>query len=225
MELVRSFVRMLGRTWSRRFGRRPNALEYWRDRADRLGKRSVVNVKYGPEEIERATQEQKAAIFPLLRSWLRGDETVALDFGCGYGRFTGELAQAIGGRAVGVDPIARLLSLAPPHARVEYLLLGEDGRIPLDATSVDVLFTCLVLGGIVQNDALDRTVSEFRRVGKPGALIFLVENTSSRPDREFWIYRTVKEYCQRFAFADLQPIGGYAEVDNTITIFAGRISA
>lgn len=222
---------MIGRLLRRlqaRLGLRPaprTLREYWRDRADRLGAMAVVNTGYGPEELAGVTARQWEVLLPLLRSRLRGDEAVALDFGCGPGRFTADLAAAIGGRAIGVDPVPRLLELAPASERVEYRLLGEDGRIPVETGSVDVAFVCLVLGGIVDAGELRAAVAELERVLRPGGLVFLVENTTDRQDAPYWAYRSAADYAALFPFARLEPAGSYAELGETITVLAGRADA
>jgi ubiquinone/menaquinone biosynthesis C-methylase UbiE len=57
------------------------------------------------------SQHTKEILFPLLQSQLTGTECNLLDFGCGPGRFTTDLAELISGKAVGVDVVPDLLCL------------------------------------------------------------------------------------------------------------------
>ncbi len=91
---------------------RPDAVRgvrYWERRARAMGERAVTNASASKADLTRIAAEQRRIMFPILQSELAGDERLILDFGCGPGRFTAELATLIGGREVGVDPVAGLL--------------------------------------------------------------------------------------------------------------------
>ncbi len=55
---------------------------------------------HSEEEVAAHTCFQKDRLFPVLRDQLTGGERTILDFGCGPGRFTPDLAQMIDGKAV-----------------------------------------------------------------------------------------------------------------------------
>ena len=194
---------------------------YWERRARRHGRRSALNIAHTDGEYEAITSWQKSILFPLLQAQLNGTERVVLDFGCGPGRFTPELAHLVGGRAIGVDPIAALLELAPADPQVEYRLLRH-GRIPLPDRSVDVLWICLVLG-VIRGRKLGDTLQELRRVVAPGALVFLVENTAAKPSRKQIEYRPVAEYMKLVDFAQLRHLHDYEDLGETISVLAGRV--
>jgi SAM-dependent methyltransferase len=198
----------------------PSALQYWEDRARTYGPRSVLNLSHAETEMDAVTKKQEFAIFPHLAKELRGDETKVLDFGCGPGRFTLSLARLTNADVVGVDPIRAFLRWAPQHRNVVYRRL-VDGRIPLDACSVDVIWVCLVLGAI-SDTALPQTASEFDRVLRPGGLLFLTENTSPKPSNQFWSFRTIEQYRSTFPFAKLSHLGDYEDVGERISILSGR---
>src|SRR5271157_6250808 len=94
-----------GTSSRRRVPQKLAGLAYWKERAREYGPRAVLNLAHREEEIEAVTRYQMEAIFPLFIRSLRGDERIALDFGCGTGRFTPHLARLIGGKAIGIDPI------------------------------------------------------------------------------------------------------------------------
>lgn len=193
---------------------------YWQRRARRYGRRSVLNKQHGANEYEQITEWQKSILFPLLQAQLNGSERVVLDFGCGPGRFTPGLAHLVGGRAIGVDPIAALLELAPADPQVEYKLLRH-GRIPLPDHSVDVLWICLVLG-VIRGQKLYQTLQELRRVVAPGGLVFLVENTTAKPSLKQIEFRSVAEYAKLVDFARLEHLHDYEDLGETISVMAGR---
>lgn len=170
--------------------------------------------------MEAVTRFQIDTIFPHFVAQLHGHEQRVLDFGCGSGRFTPHLARVINGHAVGIDPIQKLLDLAPRSTNVEYRL--SDGRtIPLDDESIDVAWVCLVMGGLTTTE-VSRAADELRRTLKPGGLLFLVENTSAKPDCPHWRFRTQQSYQEAFRFAFLDHLADYDDLGETISIFAGR---
>lgn len=202
-------------------GREPADLRWWRRRAERDGAHSVVNRGHSPAESARLDAWQKGILFPILRRRLRGDEQLVLDFGCGPGRFTADLAELIGGRAIGVDPIQALLEHAPRRGDVQYRVL-RDGRIDLDDSSADVVWVCLVLMCITDRKALERTAAEIGRVLRLDGLLFLVENTQPRADMRHLRFRSVDEYRALFPGIALEHEGDYHDLGERISILAGR---
>jgi SAM-dependent methyltransferase len=185
-----------------------------------MGVRAVLDVRHEGDP-NLVTERQIREIFPHLTQQLCGNERLILDFGCGPGRFTSHLAKAIKGRAIGVDPIQSLLDAAPAAPNVRYAL-AKNGKIPQPNSSLDVVWVCLVVGGIPAT-SLDIAVSEIRRVLKPGGLLFLIENTTpEKPDSPNWKYRSVDEYRALFNFTDLVHLHDYFDFDERISILAGR---
>lgn len=196
-------------------------VDYWRDRARTLGARAVVNLDHPASDgLDAVTAGHRAALYPLLAAELTGDERVVLDLGCGTARLTGDLADLVDGHAIGVDPVAGLLALAPPHDHVDLRLMTE-GRLPVDDDAVDVVFTSLVLGGIPAA-ALRRTIAEMRRVLRPGGLVFLSESVADRPEPGHWAARTVEDYVVLVPWAALREVGRFDDAGDGIAVLAGR---
>src|ERR1700682_6064364 len=204
-----------------RLGGSDDVSKYWDKRAADYGARSVLNLCHGPEEFERVTAYQKEILFPKFSSQLDGTERTVLDFGCGPGRFTVDLARILGGRAIGVDPIERLLQLAPRDERVEYRQLRH-ARVPCSDSSVDVVWSCLVLGCIPNQKALLRAVEEIERVLKPGGLLFLIECTDVKPTPGHVHFRSVEGYRELLSFAPLAVLSQYDDLGDTNSVMAGR---
>ncbi len=202
--------------------RNPSPLRYWEERARRYGTRSVVHIGHGDDEIAAVTEKQKRILLPLLRQRLRGDDHWLLDLGCGPGRFTPDLADAIGGRALGLDPIEHLLRLAPGSSATSYVRACAE-PLPLADDSVDVVWICLVLGGIVDDAELARTALEVRRVLRPGGLLFLVENTSEKPDGDYWRYRSVEGWRELFRLPSMEHVSDYEDMDERNSVLCVRI--
>jgi ubiquinone/menaquinone biosynthesis C-methylase UbiE len=195
-------------------------MDYWEKRAQTYGKRSVLNIGHTDDEFDEVTTMQKKKILPVLKQQLQGDEKIVLDFGCGAGRFTKELAEIIKGNAIGIDPVKNLIAMASTDFNVEYKIM-EEGIIPLDDNSVDIIWVCLVMGGITSEKVLAQTVSEMERVLKTGGMLFLVENTSDKASGQYWKFRTVEFYQHLFPFVKLNYLSDYYDFDERISIMAG----
>lgn len=193
---------------------------YWRLRTRKYGKRAVLNLVHPEAEYDEVTRQQKSILFPALQSQLNGRERRLLDFGCGPGRFTKDLAELIHGVAVGADVVPELLALAPKTKDVEYCLVGDLWRSsPLP--QFDVVWCCLVLGGI-PDAQIRKTVHNFQRVLHPGGLLFLVENTTVQQNVPHWTYRTAGQYRDLFPEIPLTPQVSYSDLGEEITVLAGR---
>ncbi len=198
-----------------------SGIPYWEERARKHGVRSVLNIRHTPEEVEAETRRQKDILFPLMARELAPEDRVVLDLGCGPGRFTPGLAELTGGRVIGTDPIQHLLDLAPAHDRVEYRAMPE-GVIPLPDGSVDVVWVCLVLTTITDEEVLRRSAAEIERVLRPAGLLFLVENTSHGKDRPHLRFRPEAFYHALFPSVLLRSVGGYTDLGERISVLAGR---
>jgi SAM-dependent methyltransferase len=195
---------------------------YWERRAALLGADAVLNVDHEPGSLEAVSDAHRDLLLPLLAQSLEPDgDALVLDLGCGSGRLTGALAD-LAGRAVGADPTAALLELAPEHPGVEYRRIEDDGVLPLADGEADVVFTCLVLGGIVGDDALAATAAEVDRVLAPGGLVLLCESVSQRPFAGHWRFRTARAYRDAFAFAALAEVAAFDDAGDAVSVLAGR---
>jgi SAM-dependent methyltransferase len=199
-------------------------VDYWRRRALALGDRAVVNLDHPADgDLDAVSDGHREQLFPLLRAELTGAERTVLDLGCGTGRLTAGLAALLGGRAIGVDPVAELLALAPPHADVEYRRMDE-AVLPVGDGEVDVVFTSLVLGGIPV-PALGRTAAEIRRVLAPGGLVFLSESVSDGTGAAHWATRSADDYRALLPWAGLRETGGFDDAGDAIAVLVGRAPA
>ncbi len=203
------------------FGRaKASPLTYWKMRTAAYGRRAVLNLGHSDEEFDEVTAIQKKTIYPHFKNELTGRERLAVDLGCGPGRFTTDIALMISGRAVGLDIVPDFIEMAPLSEFVQYRTITE-GVLPLPSKSVDVVWGCLVFGGL-QGNVLEITVAETCRILSDNGLLFLVENTSKRASGQFWHFRSIDEYKQLFPLINLRHIFDYQDLGETISIIAGR---
>ena len=198
-------------------------IAYWTARAEALGPRAVVNLDH-PEgdDLEALTAAHRTILMPVLAGLLDGSERVVCDLGCGAGRFTADFAALVGGRAIGVEPVAALRALAPAGDDVSFVGLLDEGRLPLDDDEADVLVTVTVLGGLRAPEELEATVAEIRRVVRPGGLLCLAESASDIEPFEHWQPRSAAIYRAVFPWADLHEVARFDDAGDTISVLAGR---
>ena len=146
---------------------------------------------------------------------------MALDFGWGVGRFEPMLAR-LAHKVYAIDPIATLIELAPKLENVEYLLLDENEKIALPNDSANLIFVSLALGGIVSQTQLQTAVDELKRVAKPNALFFIVENTAKLKNSNHWHYRSAEFYKDLFKPINLKLETTYDDANEEISVMCGR---
>lgn len=171
--------------------------KYWRDRAQHYGKLAVGDISRLPE-FEAETGADKKDLLPFLRAQLRGDEKRALDFGCGFGRFTHELAELVSEQAIGADATPELLAIAEREkksSKVSFVQAFGD-KLPFPDEHFDVVWMSYVMIHIL-GDAKERTARELVRVLKRGGLLFMIEGLT--------VWRTSSPHCE------FRPLGWYLE--------------
>ena len=104
---------------------------------------------------------------------------------------------------IGVDLIQDFLEMALKRETIEYRLM-EVSTIPLIDESIDIVWICLLLGGIIKENVLNKVVSEIDRVLIDGVLFALIENTIIANDGEYWRFHSVEFYQSLFNFANLK---------------------
>lgn len=200
-----------------------DTLAYWQSRARKFGKRAVINVDHPVDQFDEIKNRDKNVIFPHLKKFLTGRENLILDFGCGLGRFTNELASVAKCKAVGVDPTKELIKLAPPAKHVEYFVMKK-GKIPLSAESVDLIWIYAVLG-CIPDQSLNQTFMELNRVLKKNGVLFLIENTTAANNSAYYTFRSLKEYLKVVPFASMKHQHDYFDVgkgfEEKFSIMAG----
>lgn len=109
-----------------------------------------------------------------------GPSDVVVDFGCGPGFYTVELARRAA-KTIGVDVSPAMLAKArraAQNAGLQVTLLQSDGeRIELPSESVDLVLLTHVFHEIEQKE---RALGEFRRILKQGGRVAILERTRVR---------------------------------------------
>ena len=147
-----------------------------------------------PEDFFRTGEEDyETLVAPVLRK-LGFDPSgrVAVDVGCGAGRITRALARRFG-HVYGLDVSDEMLKVASTFSRdlANITWLRSDGTslAPVETTSVDFVFSYLVLQHIPRRDLALGLVAEIIRVLRPGGA-FLFQFISGRGGDMNWRGRT-----------------------------------
>ncbi len=143
----------------------------------------------------------------------------ALDFGCGVGRVTRELARHFKS-VVGVDVAPSMIRKARElSADVEYVLNERDDLSFVPSGSVDLVYSVIVLQHIGR-PYVDRYLAEFVRVLSPkGLAIFQMPNAATAAARLDEVYKSVR-YGPRRMQMHVMPVD---EVRATIGRTGGQV--
>ncbi len=151
--------------------------EYWSSRSKKFGKAAVGNLSKPIEECEKGSEAGKKKLLPLFASFLEGNESRLLDFGCGYGRFTRNLSEFVTDEAWGVDATSELIEIAEQEkTNQKTFFTVSRGNIPFSDNYFDIVWVSYVLEHLI-GDEKEKIAKELLRVLKPNGLLFIVVNT------------------------------------------------
>lgn len=153
---------------------------------------------------------------------ISGHIEAILDLGCGGGRFCVPLSNRFNAKVYGVDPSAKMLSIAREKEHKSYqieYLLGSGENIPLEDRTVSLVFMSMMYHHI---EDLAKTTSEIGRVLKPRGYVAIRNATKEdiMQDEIFNFFLSAKEIeLQRMPY-EKEVISnfqahGFRLVDNT----------
>jgi SAM-dependent methyltransferase len=131
---------------------------------------------------------------PELRA-LVGPQAAILDYGCGYGRVTAELAQAGFARVVGVDASEALVSRGlREHPQLDLREVSAP-PLPFPEASFDACLLVALLTCVPTDSGAEALLSEAHRLLKPGCLLFVSDYPLQKDQRNLTRYQ---EYEAQF---------------------------
>lgn len=113
---------------------------------------------------------------PVEPTWLDRIDRQAriLDYGCGYGRLSGLLAERGFVDVEGVDSAPNLIARAREMQRgPHFAVLDNPPLLPHDDNSIDAVFLFAVLTCVPTDDGQRELVAVLQRVLRPGGLLYL----------------------------------------------------
>jgi len=189
--------------------------------AEKIGLRDVLNAKTFVDPSRNVTNRQWHAASVCIQKKLRGHETRGLDYCCGSGSFTADLAALIDGEVLGIDPSLPLINEATPQPGVRFVH-APDGRVPSGRGTMDLVLVNHVLGGL-RGRRLNRATAEIVRVLKPGGLLVLIENTADLSDTEQRVYRDPSAYAAMFPQVALRSMNKAKATRPRLSVMIGRM--
>ena len=153
---------------------------------------------YDQTEIHRRYDKARSLSKETLDLWLgkllqhipQHEVNTIIDLGCGTGRFTPSLARCFAATVIGVDPSAKMMSVArasiersTPHPQVSFVQ-GSAENIPVAEQSADLIFLSMVYHHIQHKH---RACQEFRRVLKPNCYLCIRTSTREILDSYLWL--------------------------------------
>jgi ubiquinone/menaquinone biosynthesis C-methylase UbiE len=217
-----SHAKRIIRRLSRPLRARPaeTGLDYWRSRATSYGPRAVVDLRHADEQLQEVTERQIRELFPALDLELANTATNALDVGCGPGRFTRQLKNLVTGSVIGIEPIAQLLNFAE-RSNSTSLVQGVATRLPFAGQSFGLIWCCLVLGALDEDEARE-AAAEMTRVLRPDGMIALVDNTTPGTGSSHYRFRTTGDYAALLPSLETSVVASYTDLGETMTMMIAR---
>jgi len=181
---------------------------YWQKRAEEQGKRCVVHCSHSQEDADREEHILSNHFGLALRGLKIGGfppDAQVLDFGCGWGRWTRFIADAIDAHVTGVDIAPAHIEKANPSMNTSFVLREDPlSPLPFKDHSLDLIFTCTVLQHQVRSDILGYTLDEFDRVLKKTGSLMMFEATANIPPKKHIHFRTLEDYQKLIPWAFLR---------------------
>ena len=190
-------------------------------------------------------QDPEPWAWPRRRALLLGEARAGervLDLGCGAGRFVAALGEA-GADAVGVELAEGALERARRNVPgADLRRLGAEGEVPLEDSSVDLVWCSEVLEHVPDTAGL---LSEARRVLRTGGRLLVTTPSYDLPRRaliallrweqhadplgqhvRFYTRRSLTRVLEAFAFEDVrvEAVGGPPGLRETLVARARKAS-
>jgi len=175
---------------------------YWESRYEKMGgKRTVGKSSWDDKTYQEVLDQFNSGVLDAMmggRRWGR-----ILDFGCGIGRWRPGLERRCG-LYCGTDIIEEVLQ--------DGCMLMTDNLIPYPEGYFGLIFSCMVLQHVVDDELMADYVRQFKALLEPGGSVFLVENTSG-PDNNYMRKRSAKDYIDIFSEGGLplKKVGAFKE--------------
>jgi SAM-dependent methyltransferase len=144
----------------------------------------IYSRRFSVEENQARDQIWTVLVRNFFQRWIRSTDVV-VDLGCGFGEF---LRHVNCSRKIGVDlnPLARDTLT---QAGIEYLQRSVCEPLPVDAGTVDFVFTSNLMEHLPGKREVEQMIQEARRLLKPGGhFVMMGPNIRIVPDLywDFW---------------------------------------
>lgn len=170
--------------------------EHWTEKVKAEGRRAAVEltgVLLSDEEFDRLTDSQAMTMCTAIKLYLTDADKRALDYGCGWGRFSDHLSSLVPGGADAFDSCQEMLDLAD----LKNAFIINDQKY-LHPESYDLILVAWVLQGV---DNFEEVVEHIAGLLTPGGMLVVVDVMRVRYDGggRFQHFQHFTHYVDAFA--------------------------
>ena len=180
-------------------------LIYWQQRYSTMAKENVVGHKnWTDKEYKKELSTWNSKLHPFLDSIKKNKLKKALDFGCGIGRFMPLLSDYCDkyfGCDILMEPINKARELVKDEQRIALI---ENHQIPFDNIKFDLIFSCVTLQHVIDQNLLKSYINQFYKRLSPKGSVLIVENILNAPGNNYLIFRPQKTYIKLFEDAGFE---------------------
>jgi len=182
-----------------------NNIDYWDARYKRVGAdRTAGAGSWTPEQYKEANAIWYEWFTPYLE--LAYETTYngqVLDFGCGAGRWFPLLSTYYTYHGTDIIPL-ETMGITKPEFAFEPVY---DNRIPFANTQFDLIWTCVCLQHVIDDNLLEHYVTQFSERLQIGGMVICVENTAAAKANTYIKFRSIEEYTNLFIKHGFRCIG------------------
>lgn len=207
------------------------------DRWDQLASKDLDAAVIDPRDVSGRKNRyisglRNQAILQSVRAEI-GTDDIVLDFGCGNGSVSAQLATR-GCSVIGIDISKGLLRRTADRGQLgKTLFVHYDGKsIPIRPGSIKAAVTWVVLNHIIDDSELLGLLAQIHEKLAPGGLLIAIEQVRKRPTIDLVTWqnrRTIEGFCAIFDSAGFEvanhEIVRYGRLPTTIAIRYGLIPA
>lgn len=169
--------------------------EFWNKRYHLdIGEKVVGNRNWSNERYAIESKDFVKKVFPILEGLKINN---VLDFGCGIGRWT-ELLVKCSQKYYGIDLTEYAISVCKKQYPDQSFQVFDGDKIPFEDTNFDLIFTCVVLQHVVDDERLEQYIDQFYNRLNDEGYILICENIIKGRDRIDLKFRREEEYLQFF---------------------------
>ena len=188
-----------------------NNIDYWINRYSEMNGKNVVGRRdWSQDQFNEENAKWASKISPFLDLI---KPTKILDFGCGIGRWV-PLLTAYTKDYYGCDIIEQAIKTLIETYEIESknVSLVENNSIPFGRNKFDLIWTCVVLQHVIDDDLLKHYLKHFSNRLKKGGHVICTENVLNAKSSSYMRFREIDEYQELFTNS------GFTFVDKTTFI-------
>lgn len=164
-----------------------NNINYWKDRYNRMAGEKVVGHGGWSKQQYNEEYEKWKDHFVMFMDKIKSQTNSILDFGCGIGRWQEFLLEY--GDYCGCDII--------DFSSKNFELI-KNYLIPFVGVKFDLIWTCVTLQHVIDDDLLENYIRQFYNRLKTNGKLIITENVSNNKSNNYISFRSLNDYLNLF---------------------------